>query len=638
VRPIVPEPIRAAERTRDIDGRFHDLAAASSDWFWEQCADLRFHWVSNHAPSIGSFDTAHLLGKTVRDLADPDTVDVALDAHREALTARRPFRDLRFECTVDAQRRYLSISGVPFFDPDGAFLGYRGCGSDLTATIKDDAQSRYQAAFLRAMLDHFPAGISVIDRHLNVVAVNRSVFTLLDFPVGLFEAGDPLEIAFRFNAQRGDYGPGDADKQVRERLELAAKFLPHKFERARPDGTVLEVTGNPMGDNGFVTTYTDITARKRAEMELRVSEERLHKSERHLTRAQELAEIGSFESVVRTGETVWSDNMYRMVGVDRATFAVTADSVLTLIHPDDLGRFVAWRASLVEGRDIGNVSYRINHPDGEHRHHVIRGEPIRNADGKVIGILGSVRDVTAAVRMEEQRRALETQLQHSQRLEALGTLAGGVAHEINNALVPVIALTKMVAGKLPDGSRERRNLDTVVASAERSRDLVKQILAFSRKEESQKRRESVDVATVLRDVLQLMRATLPANIRIEEEIAPAPPITGDPSQLHQVIVNVMTNAAQAIGQAQGKITVRLRPETDGVRLLLSIADTGCGMDERTLARVFEPFFTTKQAGEGTGLGLSVAHGIIEDHGGQIDVASKPSQGTRFDIILPLAST
>jgi two-component system, cell cycle sensor histidine kinase and response regulator CckA len=165
---------------------------------------------------------------------------------------------------------------------------------------------------------------------------------------------------------------------------------------------------------------------------------------------------------------------------------------------------------------------------------------------------------------------------------------------------------------------------------------VKQILAFSRKEEEGQPKQSVDVAAVLREALGLMRATVPTSIRLVEEIAPNPAISGDPSQLQQVIVNIVTNAAQAIGPAHGSITVTLRPEPDGAHLRLSVADTGHGMDEATLARIFEPFFTTKPAGEGTGLGLSVAHGMIKARGGRIEVKSAPGQGSRFDVLLPVA--
>jgi PAS domain S-box-containing protein len=250
------------------------------------------------------------------------------------------------------------------------------------------------------------------------------------------------------------------------------------------------------------------------------------------------------------------------------------------------------------------------------------------------GRLGLWTDITAIKRAEAERLALEAQLHHSQRLEALGTLAGGAAHEINNALVPTIALTKLVAKKLPEDSRERHNLNSALKGAERARDLVKQILAFSRHDGTVRPTdESVNIGTVLHDALSLMRAILPTSIRLDEEIAPVPAIAGDPTQLRQVIVNLMTNAAQAIGPALGGIVVSLQQAGD--HLHVSVADTGCGMDEATLERIFEPFFTTKPVGEGTGLGLSVAHGIVKAHGGRIEAKSTPGQGSRFDIFIPV---
>ncbi len=200
------------------------------------------------------------------------------------------------------------------------------------------------------------------------------------------------------------------------------------------------------------------------------------------------------------------------------------------------------------------------------------------------GRVGLWTDVTAVKRAETDGRQLEDQLHHSQRLEALGTLAGGIAHEINNALVPVLALAKMMAKKAPADSRERRNLDVVTNAAERSRDLVAQILAFSRKGEPQ-RRELVDVGTVVRKAIRFLQATLPASIRIEESIDPVPPLEADAAKLRQVLVNLLNNAAQAIGESMGTISVRLAPATDSEHLLLSVADTGCGMDEATKGRI-----------------------------------------------------
>ena len=231
-----------------------------------------------------------------------------------------------------------------------------------------------------------------------------------------------------------------------------------------------------------------------------------------------------------------------------------------------------------------------------------------------------------------------TERQHSQKLEALGTLAGGIAHDLNNTLVPVLTLAKLTARHLPEGGRERTNLETIHTAGMRARDLVKQILAFARREQVEK--QPVDLAALTREALRLLRASIPATIRIVEDIDDVPPVLGDPGQLHQVIVNIATNGAQAIDGRIGQLTVSLKESrrrdtvTNQKLVSLSIQDTGIGMDAHTMGRIFDPFFTTKPVGEGTGLGLSVVHGIVTDHSGLIEVESHPGEGTQFQIYLP----
>lgn len=253
-------------------------------------------------------------------------------------------------------------------------------------------------------------------------------------------------------------------------------------------------------------------------------------------------------------------------------------------------------------------------------------------------------DITAVRRGEEERRALEVQLQHAQRLEALGTLAGGIAHELNNTLVPVLALAKLTMRRLPEGGRDQRNIETVLHAGERARDLVREILMFSRKHEQL--RQDFDLGGVAKTALQMLRPTLPATIRLEEQIGEVPAIAGDPGQIHQVIVNLVTNASHAIGSAHGLIAVSVGVAPEGIAhpqggpaapaIRLSVADTGCGMDEATVAQIFQPFFTTKGVGEGTGLGLSIVHGVVTSHHGSITVRSAPGQGSEFTVLLPLA--
>jgi signal transduction histidine kinase len=241
---------------------------------------------------------------------------------------------------------------------------------------------------------------------------------------------------------------------------------------------------------------------------------------------------------------------------------------------------------------------------------------------------------------QQRERELERQLRHSQKLEALGTLAGGMAHDLNNALMPILALSQIVLEDIPPRSRAREDVETIRRSGERARDLVQQILAFARKQELAKGR--IDLAVVTHDALRMLRATLPATVELVEQIEEVPPLLGNAGQLQQVIVNLVSNAAQAIGERNGRITISLSTSPASIEgssvasaIRLAVTDTGNGIDEAALDRIFEPFFTTKPVGEGTGLGLSVVHGIVAGHGGRIDVRSRRGSGSEFIVLLPV---
>jgi signal transduction histidine kinase len=232
----------------------------------------------------------------------------------------------------------------------------------------------------------------------------------------------------------------------------------------------------------------------------------------------------------------------------------------------------------------------------------------------------------------EKRRELEYAMNHADRVDSLGRLASGIAHDLNNALVPVLAMTKSVMLRQQKGSREYANLDLALMGAQRARELVQQILAFGRKQAIEYR--DFDLVQVVNDGIRMLRAVLPSTIRLESAVDPIPAIYGDAGQINQVLVNLVTNSSHAIGEEPGTITVALTQD-DAAQVRLSVTDTGCGMDEKTAARLFEPFFTTKEAGKGTGLGLSVVRGIINSHGGTIAIKSAPGQGTRIEVVLPI---
>jgi signal transduction histidine kinase/ActR/RegA family two-component response regulator len=252
--------------------------------------------------------------------------------------------------------------------------------------------------------------------------------------------------------------------------------------------------------------------------------------------------------------------------------------------------------------------------------------------------------------VEERTQTLakyERQLQQVLKIQAIGTLAGGIAHDFNNILFPIVGYTELTMDEVPEDSVAHNNLEEVLKAANRAKELVKQILTFSR--QSGQERKPVEVQQVITEALKLLRASIPASIEIVHNIdEDCAPVMGDATQIHQVIMNLCTNAYQAMQDKGGKLEVSLREMyvgyeqtvqkigmQPGKHVQLLVKDEGCGMDAAVLERIFEPYYTTKEQGKGTGLGLSVIHGIVKNHRGDITATSSPGKGTVFTVYLPV---
>jgi PAS domain S-box-containing protein len=260
-----------------------------------------------------------------------------------------------------------------------------------------------------------------------------------------------------------------------------------------------------------------------------------------------------------------------------------------------------------------------------------------------------IQDLTTEKAQEKKRHRLENQLRQAQKMEAMGTLAGGIAHDFNNILSAISGFTELTLLNLPDDAAIRENLTNVKSAAGRATDLVRQILAFSRQSENEKL--PIQISSVVKEALQLLRASMPSSIEIRKAIDNTPlPVMADPTQIHQIVMNLCTNALHAMESSGGTLDVSLKqvelPSENhrppkalppGRYVMLTVADDGCGMDPQTMHRIFDPYFTTKTKGKGTGLGLAVVHGIVENHDGAIGVSSSPGQGTHFTIFFPVAA-
>jgi len=383
---------------------------------------------------------------------------------------------------------------------------------------------------------------------------------------------------------------------------------------------------------------------------IELGDQALRQSEERYALAMEGSNEGHFDWDFERDRSFLSPRMKVLHGRNADAPVTTREAwFATLdIHPDDADRMSAAVRDHFEGKsDHYEAEYRVRHPDGQWHWLQSRGRCIRDGTGKVVRFVGSAIDVTARKNAELEKERLAMQLRQSQKMEAMGTLAGGIAHDFNNILGAILGYGELAQRAAPENSVVHRYLDNVMHAGGRARALVERILAFSRSGVGE--RGLINVQVVIEETLELLTASLPPGVRLESRIeAGNAAIMGDATQLHQVAMNLCTNALQAMEHG-GVLAVALdRADVAQQRSLshgslvpgpyvqLSVSDTGSGIPPQVLDRMFDPFFTTKGVGEGTGLGLSLVHGIVADLGGAIDVRTAVGGGTTFTIWLPVS--
>ncbi len=390
------------------------------------------------------------------------------------------------------------------------------------------------------------------------------------------------------------------------------------------------------GRKCLLESVLDLTERKRAEQTIRDSETRFRMVAECLAEGLMITD--------RDDRCVYSNGrLAEMLGYQRSALdgrpsmdfvaASYRDQIREKTAARYLGQSERYEAQMLR-QDGANIWVEVT------------AGPYQNSAGEIIGTLASITDITDRKRAEREREKLEAQLRRSQKMETIGTLAGGVAHDFNNILTPILGYGEMAKFHLTKENPARADLEQIIQAAHRARDLVRQILTFSRQGDQE--RKPVLLQLIIKEALKLTRASLPTTIEIREEIdGNCDPVLCEPTQVHQVLMNLCTNAYHAMRETGGVLEVKLGMVDvdrelssqrvnlkEGKYARLTVTDTGAGMDRSTLERIFEPFFTTKAAGEGTGLGLSVVHGIIMAHGGEITVYSEPGVGTTFQVYLP----
>ncbi len=403
-----------------------------------------------------------------------------------------------------------------------------------------------------------------------------------------------------------------------------------------PDGTVRHL----------VSQIIDVTDRKRTEQALREYQTRL-------MQAMDATKLGHWEFNLETERFTFDENFYKLLGTSVAaegSFEMrAADYERRFLPADEVSRLQQVTNQAIAAADPGHtteIEHRFLRTDGSTGVMSVRFAIGRNAGGRAVRAFGLSQDITEQARAEQQHRMLEEQLRHAQKMDALGTLAGGIAHDFNNILTGIMGNLDLAAMDLPPTHAVQPRLQDAQQASRRARDHIARILTFSRRYQGD--RTAKFLGPVVQEAVQLLRASLPVTIEIQAKLAPnCPAVLCDTAQIHQIIMNLGTNAAHAMRTRGGVLSIELEPVTPDRLLMdrhpqvkashqvrLTVRDTGSGIDPRVLARIFEPFFTTKAPDEGTGLGLAMVHGIVEDHQGAIVVTSVVGQGTAVAVYLP----
>ncbi|WP_434055345.1 MAG: PAS-domain containing protein [Roseibium sp.] len=497
-----------------------------------------------------------------------------------------------------------------------------------------------QLDLMQAALDHINQGFTVFDSDLRLVAWNRGLSDMLDMPENIIQRGSHLEAFIRVNAERGEYGPGNIEGKIARRIERAKLFEPHYFERVRPNGQIIAVSGTPLPQGGFVTIYSDVTEERRRQEKLeRTVEERtraLQQSEDWLRLVTD--NIPALIAYLSPGPVFRFANRRYADWFGHSVASIAGRAAADVVGTDLFAELEPHIDHAFKGNAV-SYEYERKRPDGTRAYMRSTLIPDMTADGRTLGIFVLSLDAT------DQKQA-EATLVQSQRMDAVGKLTGGLAHDFNNLLAilmgNLLSISRMEA---PLDKRDLdRKLEPVLEATKRGSDLIQRLLAFSRGKAVDP--QAVSLATLVRNTESLLTGSLPSSIRLETEVADRSiGACIDPTQMETALINLAFNARDAMPDggtlriALSEISIEKREADDlgvpsGRFSKITVADTGCGMDEETRLKVFEPFFTTKTFGTGSGLGLSMVYGFIRQSGGAVTVDSKPGSGTCLTFYLP----
>ncbi len=594
------------------------------------------------AERLFGFSSEEMIGQSITLVIPPDLLH---EEHLIQMTLARGEHLDHFETTRltrDGRRVAVSLTVSPIHDQYGQVVGISKIARDITERKTAEEALRASEERLRLALEATSEGLW--DWHIPSGRVYRSqrYYQLVN--------RNPEEDSQDFSFFIGTVHPDDRKRALgvieahKQGLSESIDF-DYRLLDASNSGRYLRVRGKAVERDGdgaplrMVGTLADVTLLKRQERELILSEQR-----RKL--ALSAAQAGTWEWELASNENYWSDEIWALYGLEPQSCQPSYEAWLMAIHPEDRANVEQDLFAAVERGLPFRLEWRVSHSGDGERWLMARGRPTFDGHGKLERYLGIVLDITERKENEASRDRLETQLQQAQKMEAIGTLAGGIAHDFNNILAAILGYTEMAKEGLDSGVDVRRDLDKVLDAAGRAANLVRQILTFSRRNQSEQ--VALEPIHLVKEAIKLLRPALPSTITIS-------PITqegngailADPTQIHQVVMNLCTNAFHAMESSGGVLAISLcdcelgatdllhQPKAQPGRFVrLSVADTGPGIPSTIIEKIFDPYFTTKEVGRGTGLGLAIVHSVATAAGGFVQCDSVPGAGAIFHVYFP----
>ena len=563
-----------------------------------------------------------VLQSVMAKLADPDEfvrkLEQLHEAHEETSREEIALKDRR---TVD---RY----SAPMLRAGGQYLGRVWYFRDITKRVQAENALREEEEWFRTVFENASDGLFFLSESGEIVSVNQA-----------FAAMHGYSVAEILKMTLAELNSPEGRRLSPERMRriLAGENLTFEVDHHHKQGHLfpLEVTASLVALSGkkyILASHRDITKRKRAEAALRAEERRYQA-------LAEISPVGIFRADAQGQITYVNPRWCQIAGLSAKD--ALGEGWLSAVHPQDRERVAQGWYGATESSHSLTADYRFIHSDTTVTSVMGQAVPEKNDAGRMIGYVGTITDVT-------EKKILESRLLRSQRLESVGRLASGIAHDLNNILAPMLMSAPVLRDAISDPDI-RQLVDTIESSAIRGAGVIKQLLTFSRGVEGE--RVPVQLKSLVLDMLNIVRETFPKNIVAAKETpANAWLVRGDATQMHQILMNLCVNARDAMPDG-GKLTLELENVevneavaslnpgvSPGRYVALSVTDTGTGISPENLDKIFDPFFTTKEVGKGTGLGLSTVIGIVKSHGGFIQVNSRLGQGTQFKVYLPAGDT